>query len=293
MPERYKFFPVFIIAIIMMFCFVLLPAMQAEGIYMKDGRVMYGRITFQDDYKIVVVTKYGKQTLQKATVDKISYDEGLGTVTVIMKGDRNVKGVLLSISNKKVVVKEEGNGVKHTINRKDIESLFLKKFEGRRYNRVSLFGGMNLPLGKLGDITPPSFLDFTFSLTRGVDFSNNFFWGANLSYVKLTPDAEKSPLENPSIVINPMMLFVEYRFPIIKNKLSVAFQLGLGVSWFTMSETGASTTSSYLTGEPVLLAHYALSNRFFIHYRGSFLYIYQETQPMYSVRNQIGIGFNF
>ena len=274
-------------------CFVSLTVLHAEGIYLKDGRVMYGRIAFQDDYKIVVVTKYGKQTLKKANVKKISYDEGLGTITVVMNDKRTIKGILISINNKKVVIKEEKNKLQHTLARKDIESLFLKKFQGRRFNEIALYGGAIYPLGDLGKTTPISFLDFSFNYTRGLDFSESIYWGIDFSYIKLVPDAKKSPLENPSMIINPFLFFVEYRIPLFSDKLFFSLQAGFGASLVTLSETGESNTSTYATGQPALRLQYNVTDRVFMAFRSAFLYIYQKDLSLSSLRNNIALGINF
>ena len=283
-------------------CFVLLSlvtcslcfsVLQGEGIYLKDGRIMYGRIIFQNELKITLVTKYGKQTIKKSDVKKISYNEGLGTVSVVMNDKRTINGILMSISNKEVVIKEEKNNLQHTIARKDIESLFMKKFKGRRYNEISLYGGAIYPLGDLGKTTPLSFLDFSFTYTRGLDFSESIYWGMEFSYIKLVPDAKKSPLENPSMIINPLLFFVEYRIPFISDSLSLSLQAGFGASLVTLSETGESNTSTYATGQPAVKLHYAITERAFFSYRTALIYIYQKELSLYSLRNQIGIGMNF
>jgi hypothetical protein len=274
----------------------------SEAIYMNDGRIIYGKIHYQDKDRIDVKTRYGKMKLKKRDIKKIDYDQGLGAVTVVMKNNENISGILVSITTKQVVVREDNQSkTEHVVQRKNIESLFLRKFAGRRDNLLALSWGINKSIGRFGKSVKMGFINFNLAFSRPLGYYPGFFWGLSLSFLRLNEKMNGSPLGNATMTINPALVNVEYRyalFGLLINQdwaynLLFSLHLGAGVSFVTLGEEGKDTTASYFTTQPGIGIDYKLNDRLQIIYDFHFLYIYQKDLPYQSIRNELGIGILF
>lgn len=276
--------------------------LRAEAIYMKDGRVVYGRILFQDDRDMQIRSRYGVMMLKKLDIQRVDYELGLGTVTVIMKDKQFVNGTLISITASKVVVREDtSEAVEHDIPRTDIESLLLKKFEGRHDNIFGITGGFLQTQTSLKKQLPYGYIDITAFYARPIGMSPFFLWGVNASYIKMKANDKKSPLDNPKMNITPFLITLQAKYPILslihENKFTRGFdfyaEAGFGVSYVTLSENDESKTGSYYTMQYGGGLSYTLAERVYCTTRADYLYISQKKMSYKGIRYRAGAGFMF
>ena len=292
----------FLMIISVSLTFISAKKVKAEAVYTKDGRIIYGKIIYQDKKKMILNSRYGKITIHKKRIKKVDYDQGLGTVAVLMKGNKSINGTLITITSKHVIVREDdGNNVQHRIPKGDIESLFLRKFAGRRDNMIALSGGVVINMGEVGNTVPYVYQDFTLHYMSPFSFSTYLYWGVSASYMYFTVEGDDSPLREANFVQNPLLFNLEYRYPFMRSfssgiwarNLKFSVLGGFGATLVTLSDSEDTQTNTYPTFQAGAGFSYTISDRVHLMLQSMFVYIHQQDLSYYGIRNHLGIGYIF
>jgi hypothetical protein len=284
--------------IFLLFALITISAI-AEGIFLNDGRVVYGKIIGQDSGSMQIRTGYGIITLKKNEVKKIDYDLGLGTVTVIMKNGTPIDGTLISITAAKVIVRKDT--IDHDIPRQEIENLVLQKFEGRRDNIFGITGGYIKTTSSVKEQTPNGSFDVSAFYLRSSSSFPWFQWGVSAAYIKLKTINSKTKLSNATMTLNPMLVDIQMKYPLLSivsdseaaGKIDFFIGTGAGISYVTLTEGNDSRTDSYFTVQPVIGLSISLNEQLYLVNRYSYLYIYQKDLSYSGIRTCLGAGYIF
>lgn len=271
----------------------------AEGIFLNDGRVVYGKIIGQDSSSMQIRTGYGIITLKKNEVKKIDYDLGLGTVTVVMKNGTPVDGTLISITAAKVIVRKDS--IDYEIPRQEIENLVLQKFEGRRDNIFGVIGGYIKTTSSIKEQTPNGSFDVSVFYLRSSSSFPRFQWGVSAAYIKLKTINSKTKLSNATMTLNPVLVDIRMRYPLLSivsdsvaaGKIDFFIGTGTGISYVTLKEGNDSRTDSYLTIQPIIGLSISLNEQLYLVNQYSYLYIYQKDLSYSGIRTCLGAGYIF
>jgi|GEM_PF-3462452 len=271
----------------------------AEGIFMTDGRIIYGRILSQDNTLMRIRTSYGVVNLKKGEIRKIDYDLGLGQVTVVLKRGDFVHGVLISITATKVIVKE--GDIDKDIPRSEIENLVLQKFEGRRDNTFGLMMGITKTVGSLNAQVPYGYIDLTAYYLRSSAELPFFLWGASASCIRLSTNDNKTRLRNARMTLYPLMIDFRLRYPILSLVSSSGWASGIsffagcggGVSYVSLEEGSGRQSGTYFSMQPGIGFTVYINERISVTNQYDYLYIHQKECSYTGLRGRIGFGYDF
>ncbi|HEY1407119.1 MAG TPA: hypothetical protein VF857_10965 [Spirochaetota bacterium] len=288
---------VFILLVIGMFLSPI--TVSAEGIFLNDGRVVYGRIISQDDKNMQVRTSFGVVNLKKQDIRKIDYELGLGQVTVVIKSGELVTGSLISITATKVIVKDEN--IEKDIPRTEIENLVLQKFDGRRDNIVGLTGGFIKTVKSLKEQVPYGYVDLSAFYLRTSASLPFFVWGGSASYIRLSTSNSKTKLKNAQMSLYPMMIDLRMKYPLLSkvstsvwvSKIDFFATCGGGISYVTLTDGQEKRTGTYFTVQPGVGISMNIDDRFFLSNQYDYLYIHEKECSYSGVRVRIGVGYIF
>lgn len=273
--------------------------LSAEGIFLTDGRVIYGRILSQGDSQMQVRTSYGIIPLKKSDIKKIDYDLGLGQVTAVLKNGNLVSGTLISLTATKVIVKE--SSIDHDIPRAEIENLVLSKFEGRRDNIFGLTGGITRTMNTVREQAPYGYVDISAFYLRSTPSLPFLQWGLSASYIRLATKSSETKLKDAELTICPALAALRLRYPLISLVTNAAWaantgffaELGAGTSYVTLSEKNENRTGSYFTAQPSFGVSFCAAERVYIESRCDWLYVHQAKLSYTGLRARIGAGYIF
>ncbi len=285
-----------------LFLFLTIPFnLVAEAIYTNDGKIIYGKITQQNTATITIKNRYTTFSIKKTNIKKISYATGLGTISAFFKNGKTISGTLISINSKQLVIREDTKPhLEHTVPRNRIENLFLEKFDDREKNELEFSGGVIQSLGKMQNTANVGYIDFTLQYSSSLSSNPNMFLGANFSYMYLDVDND-SPLDNPTLLFNSILVSWEYRYPLFTlisnsaftNKLQFFTRLHTGISIITLKEENRNSSGNYMTFQGSAGLGYNLTDKFTIKYSANYFYVYQSEQPYTAIRHKLGIGWMF
>jgi hypothetical protein len=272
---------------------------SAEGIFLNDGRVIYGRILNQGDTHMQIRTGYGVISVKKADIKRVDYDLGLGQVTAVLKTGDMITGTLISLTATKVVVKD--STIDHDIPRSEIENLVLSKFEGRRDNTLGITGGITRTMNTLKSQVPYGYIDLSAFYLRSNPALPFFQWGISLSYIQLSTNDAKTNLKNAKMTMCPMLADVRLKYPLFScitsaswaSKMDFFADIGAGTSYVTLSEGTENRTASYFSVQPSAGISISISERLYLVNQYDWLYIHQSKLSYTGARARFGAGFIF
>lgn len=73
---------------------VIVAQMLADQVHLKDGRVLKGKIVYEDEEKVVLKAKYGKVTILKENIEKIVRNDKEGWLTEEKKRSLSVEEII-------------------------------------------------------------------------------------------------------------------------------------------------------------------------------------------------------